>query len=587
MNIKLIQEPKANYNGIQTVLSNRGIPEKEIWHWLNTTDADINDYRLLGEKTLKQAVNLLNTAITEKQNILVVVDADVDGFCSSAILINYLYEYSPNYVKEHVSWFIHDGKQHGLNDIDVDWAAEQGFTQIWSPDGGSSDYEAHVAFAQRGIDVIVLDHHDTPRPSEHAIVINNQIAEDYPNKSFCGAGITWQFCRCFDDLTGIQYANNYLDLVSFANISDMMDLRAIETKHLIFKGLQQENIHNPFLAAMIDKQSFSLGKRSIPNGIAWYITPFVNAVNRSGAMEEKELLFQSFLSFHANDVVLSDKRGHKQGETETLVTQVLRVVDRVKRRQTVAQDKALELLETKIQEEKLLEQHKMLLFLLKEGQVDKNIAGLAANQIMGKYQRPCAVLTLGKDGYAGSARGCNAKGVTQLREMCEESRLVEYAQGHSGAFGLALAAENIEPFLNSIDNQLKDMPNEQLYYVDYLYHGLHQVDAQQLEDISSLSDLYGQNVEESQIAIERLQISADMVQIYRKTNNTIKITLPNTISLMLFDASNELCELLKTTKGYVEMTVVGKVNRNEFNGNVTTQLIIDDYEITGTSKYCF
>lgn len=228
----------------------------------------------------------------------------------------------------------------------------------------------------------------------------------------------------------------------------MMSLQSIETKHLIFKGFAPQNIHNPFISLMMDKQEYSMSKKSLPNGVAWFITPFINAVVRSGEENEKEILFKSFLKFHAFDIVLSDKRGHKPGATEQLVVQALRVVDRVKRRQTEMQDEAMEMLENMIEEQNLLA-HKVLLFLLEPGQIDKNIAGLAANRIMGKYQRPCAVLTKREQAeevlmnlndldsieivtyttYDGSARGCDAKGVYKFKDICESTNLTQYVAG--------------------------------------------------------------------------------------------------------------------------------------------------------------
>ena len=98
------------------------------------------------------------------------------------------------------------------------------------------------------------------------------------------------------------------------------------------------------------------------------------------------------LKHKAFTVLPSTKRGHKLGETEQLVEQAMRVVANVKARQTKAQDTGLELLERLIEERNLLD-HKVLLFLLEPGQIDKNIAGLVANKLMAKYQRPVCVLT--------------------------------------------------------------------------------------------------------------------------------------------------------------------------------------------------
>lgn len=596
MNIRLIQEPNPINSALEQVLINRGIPRTEINHWLNTTDDDINDFKLLGEDKLKKAAQALLRAISQNQKILVIVDCDADGFCSSALLINYLYDHFPAWVQNCVKWFIHDGKQHGLGDVNVDKVAADGFAQVWCPDSASNDYPYHLAFTAKNIDIIVLDHHEAEIVSPNAIVINNQLC-DYPNKFFCGAGITWQFCRYIDSLLKTNYAENYIDLVALANISDMMSLRSLETKHLVFKGFKPQNIHNPFVSYMMDKQEYSISKKSLPNGVAWYITPYINAMVRSGEEAEKELLFKSFLKFHAFDIILSDKRGHKPGETEKLVIQALRVIDRVKRRQTEAQDKAMAMLESMIEEQELLN-HKVLLFLLKPGQVDKNVAGLAANKIMGKYQRPCAVLTRREQWvrrasdqvlevtYEGSARGCDAKGVYMFKDICENTDLTQLVAGHQGAFGLSLLEGDVSSFLEATDRALQDMPNEQIYYVDYLYRG-NGINETQLLDITHLSELYGQDINESLVAIEKLKVTADMVQVYKKKNNTLKITLPNKIALVLFDAAEDFCEQLQNTKGYVELDIVGTCNANEWNGNVTPQILIVDYEITSTCNYCF
>ena len=98
------------------------------------------------------------------------------------------------------------------------------------------------------------------------------------------------------------------------------------------------------------------------------------------------------LKHKAFTILPSTKRGHALNETEQLVEQAMRVVTNVKARQTKAQDAGLILLEQLIEERNLLN-HKVLLFLLEPGQIDKNIAGLSANKLMSKYQRPVCVLT--------------------------------------------------------------------------------------------------------------------------------------------------------------------------------------------------
>lgn len=131
----------------------------------------------------------------------------------------------------------------------MDYINSHNFSLILVPDAGSNDYSQHAELKSKNIDTIILDHHLADKISEDAIVINNQLS-DYPNKDFSGVGIVYQFCRYLDKLMNTDYANNYLDLVALGNCADMMSLTSIETKHLITKGFEPDNIHNPYIYEM-------------------------------------------------------------------------------------------------------------------------------------------------------------------------------------------------------------------------------------------------------------------------------------------------------------------------------------------------
>ena len=87
----------------------------------------------------------------------------------------------------------------------------------------SNDYEKHKELKEKGIDIIVLDHHEAPKISEDAIIVNNQLCE-YPNKSLCGVGIVYKFLQALDEELWQSKADNYLDLVAIGEIGDSMDI---------------------------------------------------------------------------------------------------------------------------------------------------------------------------------------------------------------------------------------------------------------------------------------------------------------------------------------------------------------------------
>ena len=588
MKYQLIKPMNPNYNALQQILTNRGIPFERIYEYLNTTDEIINSPLDLGESNLKQAALTIIGHIAADRPALVVCDCDCDGFTSASLLINYLYDLFPTYVKNSLKWFVHEDKQHGLEDV-MDYINSHNFKLVIVPDASSNDYEYHKILKDKGIDVIVLDHHLADKVSEDAIVINNQLC-NYENKELSGVGVVYQFCRYIDMQLEASHADEYLDLVALGLTGDMMSLTSFETKHLITKGFEPQNIKNPYIYEMWQKNKFKLGDHITSIDAAFYIVPMVNAVQRSGTIEEKEILFKSMLKYEAFQMVDSTKRGCK-GQLERLVDQAVRMSTNVKNRQTRVQDESIEFLENLIKKNDLLK-NKVLLFTLEPGKVDKNVAGLIANKFAAKYQRPCCILTKVSDelelpSYAGSARGYEMTGVDNFKDICEQTGFVEWTAGHQNAFGLCIAADNIENFLKATDDALANVSTEPIYYVDYIYKGA-DVSPDDILTISNLNHLWGKDMTEAYVAIKDLKISKDMITVYRKTSNTLKITLSNKVSLMKFNATDEECEALENHSGaYIAIDVVGRCHQNEWMGNISPQIFIEDYEIIGSGKYLF
>ena len=329
----------------------------------------------MGEDNLRTAAATLIQTIKNNLSALVIIDSDADGFTSSATLINYLHDLFPAWVENHLTYWLHEGKQHGLNDhinqlMDSEYQNSK-LKLVIIPDAGSNDVNECTCLKDKGINTIVLDHHLCDVSNPDAIVINNQLS-DYPNKELSGVGIVWQFCRYIDKLLNISNADNYLDLVALGNCADMMSMTSLETKHIINKGFHQ--VKNPFFVYLSQKNEYSMKGKINHTSVAFYIAPYLNAICRSGTQEEKLITFKSMLKHEAFKILPSTKRGHSLGETEQLVEQAMRVVTNVKARQTKAQDASIDFLERMIEDQHLLD-HKVLLFLLEPGQVDKNIAG--------------------------------------------------------------------------------------------------------------------------------------------------------------------------------------------------------------------
>lgn len=592
MRYKLINPPNKNFSTIQQILYNRGIAEQDILHYINLSDKDINSPLLLGEQNLKNGLKLLLNTISKNKNAMIIVDCDCDGYTAAALLINYLYKLFPAWVNNHLNWIMHDGKQHGLSDC-INQISNY-YSLVICPDSSSNDYDYHHDLFKKGIGVLVLDHHLADSISEYAVIINNQLS-DYPNKELSGVGVVWQFCRYIDSILNINYADDFLDLVALGNCGDMMSLKSFETRYLITKGFKKENIKNPFIDYMLDKNSFPLSKAdylsSDPDmactsiGAAFFIVPFINAMTRSGTKLEKELLFNAMLNHKAFEEVISNKRGHKLGEKEKLVLQAVRTVTNVKNRQTRAEDTGLTMLEKMIETNNMLN-HKILLFLLEPGQIPAEIRGLIANKFMAKYQRPCCLLTRtnrnGKETYEGSMRGYTKTGINSFKDVLEQCPEVVYVQGHQNAAGLSIQGNEVNNFLYHIDQLLEDISVEPIYRVDYDFKEIDN-NNQRILEIASMNDYWGQDIDRAYVNIN-FKITNSNFQIMK--SNTLKFNLPNGLSIIKFNGTDE--EIAKfTTTGYLELNAICKCNANQWNNNVYPQLIMQDYEIVDSSKYFF
>lgn len=575
MKYKLYKDTVPEYSALQQILYNRGIPIEKQKEWLNAGWNEINDWRLFD--FMESAVNRVYDAVKNDEKVQVVVDPDVDGLSSAAILTNYLFTLYPDWTHFHLSHILHKGKEHGLSDVLDEILSDTKL--VICPDAASNDVEIHKQLKEKGIDVICLDHHEASEHSnDYAITVNPQIC-DYPNKSLTGAGVTWQFCRAFDELYAEEpHANDFIDLAALGDCGDMADYRQLEIRALCNIGFS--NIKNPFFFSMAKKNDYSIQKMNGINyySMAFYVVPFINAVVRSGTMEEKKTVFDSMLLEYTFEDTESSKRGEK-GVKVPLYEEAVTVAERVKRKQTKLQDETIKLFDKKIEENNLLD-NAILLFLCNPGEVESTIAGLIANKEQAKYQKPCLVLTKTKTindnqyYYRGSGRNYSLSEKDDLKHEIEKTGCAEYVAGHKNAFGASIAGKDIDKFLEKFNNQYRDIDQTPTYWVDYIWNSC-TIDGNKILDIAELN-IYGQEIPESLVAIEDVALNPSMVTLMglEKGHPTIKIQIGD-ISLIKFKASEELYEEMCGEN--MMLTCICKPNKNEWNGNVSPQLIIEDY----------
>lgn len=531
---------------------------------------------------MEEGYQLLFKHLRQGSHIYLIVDPDVDGYTSSSLFYLYLTEHLRSYGDFTIDYHVPDGKSHGLESVFGDLKESKKYDLIVCPDSSSNDYEYHEALAALGYEILVLDHHEAERYSEHAVVINNQLSERYPNKALSGVGVVYKFFEYCEQKEGLpSYSREYLDLVALGEISDVMNMTTLENRWIVEQGLA--NIKNQFFLSLVLHQSFSLKLDERPLnqiGIAFYITPLINALIRVGNPVEKENLFVAFIN--PNLEVPSTKRGEKD-QMETISTQVARNCTNAKSRQQRERTKAAELLDIQILENDL-DNNKILILNADDLNVTNNLTGLCAMEVASKYKKPVLLGRITPDGkeLKGSIRNKDGSPLKDLKKFLTDSGLMSYVEGHSSAAGFGIQVSKLDKLLDYANKELADVDfSEGSYEVDFLLDGNEIAEASSI--IYGLADgekYWGQGNPEALIGIRGIHLNGRQIQIIGSNYDTIKIVIDGVV-LMKFKAKNYIEQFARyqNNEADITLTIVGKPNINSWGGRTTPQIFIEDFEI--------
>ena len=567
MKIKLVNEDFRDNYGIK-LLQSKGI--QDVDKYINPTKECLQNP--IDLNNIEDGAKLLKTAIEKEWNILLIIDSDNDGFTSAAIIYQYIKKLNNNI---NIKYLLHSGKQHGLEDhIDYVLECSDEIDMIILPDSSSNDFIYHEQLKEKNIPCLILDHHITDEEiSSNAIIINNQLSKNYKNKELTGAGITWQFCRFCDNYFNVNFSKELIDLAAWGIIGDMGSLLEIENRYIIKNGL--ENINNYFFKVLIEKQSYSMGGEITPITVAFYIVPLINAMIRVGTMEEKERLFMAFIDGH--QMVPCNKRGAK-GTFEEVAIESARECTNARTRQNKIKDETVQKLEMKIHKNGLLDNKVLFVRLEEDDQFPAVLNGLVAMQLSAKFKKPTIVARLNNEGYdRGSMRGLNQSELVSFKDFLEQSGYFEYVSGHDNAAGASIRDKDLADFHKYANEALKDIDfGENVYEVNFIRTAAEKDISNIIFDLEQYRYLYGQNIDEPLIYISDINLTKNDIQIIGKNADTVKFEKFG-ITYIKFHAKDLINELGMYNEMRVEL--VGRPNVNEWMGNYTPQIMIEDLEV--------
>ena len=576
MKVKLIQPNITSDYGRQ-LLKLRGV--QNINEFLQPTDKNLQSWQDLDNIT--EGVNLI-ASLAEDASVGLIVDCDVDGFTSAAIIYQYLKRLYPAI---QITPYLHEGKSHGLEEH-WDTLSNAGHSLIIAPDSSSNDAEYA---AQIPCPILVLDHHlvDQPNSSPNMVVINNQISNQYKNKDLSGAGVVYQFCRALDDYFGYNWALNYIDLAALGICGDMMSGLEIENQYFWHEGFT--NIQNYFFETIAHKQAYSITEKMTPSDkelkealdpttVAFYIVPLINAMVRMGTMAEKERLFLAFVDGHKR--IPSNKRGAK-GALEEAAVESARECVNARSHQNKAKELAMERAEYKISKYNLLDNQILFIRLDEDDTFPSELNGLVAMGLCQRYHRPTIVARLNDEGYIrGSARGLNNCELNSFKNYLSSTGLFEYTQGHDNAFGCSLRSEDLALFQSRSNTDLAQYNfTEDFYKVDFKRQAYNNDLAALIADLDSYKHIWSQHNPTPLIYITDLHFSKNEMQVMGKNQDTLKI-IKNGVAYMKFFAKDMIEEIRNMDGDDIKIEVVGKANVNTWMGQNTPQLFIEQYQIS-------
>ena len=543
-------------NGVMSnVLQNRGI--KDIEKILNPSPPTFN---LDNIKNIEKAINMFVKHINTSK-ILIPVDTDVDGFTSASLLYQAIKLMKP---LADVTLYFHKNKEHGFSNDLMNFINENNFDFIIMTDAGSNDFEQIKELKSKGIDILILDHHVLEGETEYAVVINNQYENSFINTNFSGVGIVYIFLQSLINKYNINLdLRIFADLIATGFIADSMDISDEDVRYICSYGIR--NIQNSLLKTYY-KDGCNYKK------IGWGIAPLINAIIREGNQEEKESLFLA-LSDNNNEqihTVIKKKKNKETGKFDKIVTQqthyefILDMCTKIKSRQDEKVKKMVK---------KFLGEYdnKNNIAIFINDEEDKKIAGLVANKLAEKLQRPVLILAKTDNVLQGSARG-NNKFCSSLKDLLNESNLVNWTSGHNQAFGVSVNEENI-PLLIDYFNKIK--AEEVAYDVDYIYE--QKPPLNDIIEVAALEDEWSKGFEEPLFLIKNVPLNKGML-FYKNAILRFKV---GDIVFIKKGVSKEEYELIKNS-GFaptINLDIVANFVSNDYNDKKNYQIEIIDFEI--------
>ena len=405
--------------------------------------ADLHDPFLMTD--MDKAVERVHQAVITGEKILVYGDYDVDGTTAVSLVYSFLRRLTRNidfYIPERYD------EGYGVSYKGIDWAAENGFGLIITLDCGIKANEKVEYARERGIEVIICDHHLPENELPKAVAVLDPKREDcfYPFDDLSGCGVGFKLVQAYSQRYDIPFETliPLLDLLVVSIASDLVSVTD-ENRILAHYGLKQLNSQpREGLLAMIQLSGLEPNHLTIDD-IVFKIGPRINA---AGRMESGRIAVELLTaSDEATAIRIGSEINEHNNERKNIDRRITQeALDMVREGKCLSSGNAT---------------------IVYNPQWHKGVVGIVASRLVEAFYKPTIVFTQSQGGLVtGSARSVHGFDLYDAIESCSD--LLENFGGHLYAAGLTLREENLPAFCERIEKAIsgKIVPQMQVPVVD-------------------------------------------------------------------------------------------------------------------------
>ncbi|PVG13047.1 single-stranded-DNA-specific exonuclease RecJ, partial [Staphylococcus aureus] len=526
---------------VKKILESKSIIDEQAIESI-ISDTDVN-HDALQLSDMTKAIERIKRAIANDEKILVYGDYDADGVTSTTILVTTL-----QLLGAQVGWHIPNRftEGYGPNELAFRNAHDEGITLIITVDNGIQGHNEIKMVQDLGVDVIVTDHHEigSTLPEAYAIVHPMHPSFNYPFQQLCGAGVAYKLAQAL-----IENVPDYFKaLVAIGTIADLVSLTD-ENRSLVKQGLKVLNDQCPTSVKALLKEA-GYNDNIDEETIGFIIGPRLNAVGR---LDDASLACELLMTDDEEEAAfLAEQVEHFNRERKDIVATIT--------------EEAMAMAETKVKKGDLF------LLLAKENW-HEGVLGIVASKIVETFALPTLILNIDREqNHAkGSARSIDQ--VSMFEILSAHQELIAKFGGHHMAAGMTMDIENIESLAEGLNKWMKELSKttslDPVKPVDVL---LTENDIT-IKNIRDMNRLRPFGTDFSRPIFEMDDLSVSSVKAIGQQKNHLKLTLGESNIAALFWQNGHLEPELQDEQ---PINILGSVQINEWNGNQSPQLIIQD-----------